>query len=60
MSENEKKTAERQERGEDRPAVEPDTVSDPAKGADTGDSWTDEGGAMPQGPATDEDAADHD
>lgn len=33
-----------------------DDISDPAKDDETGSDWSDEGGATPQGPATDEDA----
>jgi hypothetical protein len=34
-----------------------DVQSDPAKDAETGSDWTDEGGATPQGPANAEDAS---
>lgn len=34
----------------------PDTVSDPALDDDQGSDWSDEGGATPQGPATDTDS----
>ena len=41
---------------EDRPAttstVKGDVVSDPALDDTTGSDWTDEGGAAPEGPAT--------
>lgn len=33
---------------------DPDVLSDPAKGADGEADWTDEGGATPEGAATDE------
>ncbi|XVX20827.1 hypothetical protein ACQP1U_02800 [Actinomycetota bacterium] len=38
--------------------IEPDTISDPAKDDQTGGDWSDEGGATPEGPATDETADD--
>ena len=34
------------------PPVRPDVVSDPALDDNTGSDWTDEGGAAPEGPAT--------
>lgn len=34
----------------------PDTQSDPAKDDEQGSEWSDEGGATPEGPATDETA----
>lgn len=34
----------------------PDVVSDPSRNDEVGQEWADEGGAMPSGPATDEDA----
>lgn len=36
---------------EDEVQYEPDVVSDPEEGVGEGQDWTDEGGAMPTGPA---------
>ncbi|WP_267911228.1 hypothetical protein [Janibacter endophyticus] len=33
----------------------PDAVSDPAKDDEQGSDWSDEGGATPEGPATEDD-----
>jgi hypothetical protein len=42
----------------DDPATVPDDVdSDPAKDADEGSDWSDEGGATVSGPASDPDAS---
>lgn len=43
---------------EHTPDTEPDTTSDPALDDEQGKDWTSEGGATPQGPATDETADD--
>lgn len=43
---------------EQDPQVQPDTVSDPANDDEVGSDWSGEGGATPEGPATDEDADD--
>lgn len=43
---------------EQDPQVHPDTVSDPANDDEVGSDWSGEGGATPEGPATDEDADD--
>lgn len=43
---------------EQDPKVQPDTVSDPANDDEVGSDWSGEGGATPEGPATDEDADD--
>ncbi len=40
----------------DAPEVDDDVESDPAKDADTGSEWADEGGAIDDGPATDPEA----
>jgi hypothetical protein len=37
--------------------AEDDVISDPGKGAEDRSDWADEGGATPQGPATDPDDA---
>ncbi|MEV7607103.1 hypothetical protein AB0N65_16840 [Paenarthrobacter sp. NPDC089322] len=34
------------------PPVKPDVITDPARDDATGSDWTDEGGAAPEGPAT--------
>ena len=36
----------------------PDVVSDPAKGDTEGQDWSDEGGATPAGPSTNDETAD--
>lgn len=38
------------------PEVKDDVESDPAKDAETGSEWADEGGAIDDGPATDPEA----
>lgn len=43
--------------GEDKPDVDSDVESDPALDDETGSKWTDEGGAIDDGPATDPEAS---
>lgn len=41
------------------PEHDHDVVSDPAHNDELGQDWTDEGGAMPEGPATDQQENSH-
>ncbi len=45
------------ETSDGKPAADGDVESDPAKDAETGSEWADEGGAIDDGPATDPEAS---